>query len=190
MRRPRLVILALGFAIAAGGAGIAVAQSTHSAPTTATPTAQPAAAGAAGSAGSAGAGGLATINVTTATVLGRAEEILADAHGLPLYTYNLDTAKQSRVDAGLARLWPRLVSGSPTENGATGKLGVITDPNGQQVQYNGHFLYTFIKDAAGEVTGQGVAGFFVATPNLTNASSPTPAPPAPPAATSTNPYRY
>jgi predicted lipoprotein with Yx(FWY)xxD motif len=181
MRRPKKVILALSFAIAAGGAGIAVAQSTHSAQTTATPAAQTAMAGTAGSA---------TINVAAATVGGRSEPILVDAHGLPLYTYNLDTAKQSRVDVGLAQLWPPLVSNSPTENGANGKLGVITDSNGQQAQYNGHFLYTFVKDTPGQVTGQGVAGFAVATPNLSAKSSPAATKAAPPAATQPSPYRY
>jgi predicted lipoprotein with Yx(FWY)xxD motif len=184
MRRPKKVILALSFAIAAGGAGIAVAQSTHSAQTTATPAVQTDMAGTAGSA---------TINVASATVAGQSgqsEQILVDAHGLPLYTYNLDTAKQSRVDVGLAQLWPPLVSNSPTENGANGKLGVISDSYGRQVEYNGHFLYTFVKDTPGQVTGQGVAGFSVATPNLSAQSVPAAAKPAPSAATQPSPYRY
>jgi predicted lipoprotein with Yx(FWY)xxD motif len=181
MRRPKKVILALSFAIAVGGAGIAVAQSTHSARTTITPAAQTAMAGTAAAA---------TINVAAVTVAGQSEPILVDAHGLPLYTYNLDTAKKSLVDVGLAQLWPPLVSKSPTENGANGKLAVIADPNGEQVQYNGHFLYTFVKDTPGQVTGQGVAGFSVATPNLSTKSSPAAIKPAPPAATQPSPYRY
>jgi len=36
-----------------------------------------------------------------------------------------------------------------------------------QVAYNGHLLYTFADDHAGQVTGQGVEDFFVATPGLT-----------------------
>jgi Secreted repeat of unknown function len=41
------------------------------------------------------------------------------------------------------------------------------------VAYNGHFLYTFVEDSPGHVTGQGVQNFFVATPSLTaGASSP------------------
>jgi predicted lipoprotein with Yx(FWY)xxD motif len=181
MRRPKKIFLALGFAIAAAGAGIAVAQSTHSTPTTGTPTAQTAVAGTAGSA---------TINVATATVAGKTEHILVDAHGLALYTYNLDTANQSRVDVGLAQLWPPLVSGSPTENGATGRLGVVADPSGQQVEYNGHFLYTFVNDTPGKVTGQGVGGFSVATAKLSANYSPATTKPPPPASTQTNPYRY
>jgi hypothetical protein len=43
---------------------------------------------------------------------------------------------------------------------------VLADANGQQVLYNGHFLYTFVDDTPGQVTGQGVQGFSVATPSL------------------------
>ena len=38
--------------------------------------------------------------------------------------------------------------------------------HGDQVAYNGHLLYTFADDHAGQVTGQGVEDFFVATPGL------------------------
>jgi predicted lipoprotein with Yx(FWY)xxD motif len=108
----------------------------------------------------------ATINVTSATVDGQSEQILVDDHGLPLYTYAADTATKSHVSAGVAALWPRLVSTTPTESGSTGTLTVVTDSNGHQVQYNGHFLYTFVDDTPGHVTGQGVQHFSVATPGL------------------------
>ena len=62
------------------------------------------------------------------------------------------------------------------------------DIHGDQVAYNGHLLYTFADDQPGHVTGQGVQGFFVATPGLT-ALAGSPAPPAP-AAPSGNPYGY
>ena len=48
----------------------------------------------------------------------------------------------------------------------TGKVAVLNDVNGQQVTYNGHPLYTFADDHAGQVTGQGVQNFFVATPGI------------------------
>ena len=41
------------------------------------------------------------------------------------------------------------------------------DIHGNQVAYNGHLLYTFADDHPGQVSGQGVHGFFVATPGLT-----------------------
>jgi predicted lipoprotein with Yx(FWY)xxD motif len=181
MRRPRKLILALGVGMAAAGVGVAVAETTHSASTTAISTTTNAVPSQAGSA---------TINVATATVAGKSEQILVDGRGLPLYTYTSDTATQSGVSGALAQAWPPLVSGSPTETGATGKLGVVADPNGQLVQYNGHFLYTFVNDSPGQVTGQGVAGFSVATPDLLATSSPAATQPAPPVANQANPYGY
>jgi predicted lipoprotein with Yx(FWY)xxD motif len=57
-----------------------------------------------------------------------------------------------------------------------------TDTHGDQVAYNGHLLYTFTSDSAGQVTGQGFQNFFVATPGLTPlASSLAPATTIPPA---------
>ena len=43
---------------------------------------------------------------------------------------------------------------------------MVNDAHGPQVAYNGHVLYTFISDHPGQVTGQGVQNFFVATPGL------------------------
>jgi predicted lipoprotein with Yx(FWY)xxD motif len=45
---------------------------------------------------------------------------------------------------------------------------VLTDTNGNQVEYNGHPLYTFSGDTApGQANGEGVAGmWYVVTPNL------------------------
>ena len=48
--------------------------------------------------------------------------------------------------------------------------------NGRQVQYNGHFLYTFVNDTPNQVTGQNVQGFVVATPGLTNTDGSAPSP--------------
>ena len=58
------------------------------------------------------------------------------------------------------------------------KLGTITRSDGaQQVTYNGHPLYTFIKDTKpGETTGQGVTAFgaawFALTPSGNQAATP------------------
>jgi predicted lipoprotein with Yx(FWY)xxD motif len=122
--------------------------------------------------------GSATINVATATVNGKSEQILVDSRGLPLYTFASDTTTASHVSGGLAALWPPLDSAQPTEAGAMGKLSVVSDANGQQVEYNGHFLYTFVEDSPGHVTGQGVQNFSIATPGLTAGSATVPASPA------------
>ena len=132
----------------------------------------------------------ATLHTTKATVGGKTETILVNSHGLPLYYYPPDTAKKSFVSGELAKFWPPLVSTSPTEVGARGKLTVLVDANGHQVAYNGHFLYTFIEDRPGHVTGQGVQNFFLATPNLKPIGSSS----APKVVTTTPPsgygYRY
>jgi predicted lipoprotein with Yx(FWY)xxD motif len=119
----------------------------------------------------------ATVRTTKATVDGKTETILVDTQGLPLYYFPADTAKKSLVSGELARLWPPLLSTKPTATGTQGKLTALPDASGHQVTYNGHFLYTFIDDSPGRVTGQGISNFFVATPRLKAISS-TPKPTA------------
>jgi predicted lipoprotein with Yx(FWY)xxD motif len=108
-----------------------------------------------------------TVHIAQAAVGGTPESILVDAKGLPLYTYKPDTPTTSHVSGQLAALWPPLTASKPTAAaGTTGTLTVVATTNGQQVAYNGHFLYTFIEDSPGRVTGQGVQNFFVATPAM------------------------
>jgi predicted lipoprotein with Yx(FWY)xxD motif len=107
-----------------------------------------------------------TVHTLTTVVNGRSEAILANAHGLPLYYYQADTAKKSLVNGELAALWPPLVTAKPTATGLRGTVSAVKNVHGQQVTYNGHFLYTFVDDAPGRVTGQGVSNFFVVTPGL------------------------
>jgi predicted lipoprotein with Yx(FWY)xxD motif len=108
----------------------------------------------------------ATIHTAKATVGGTTETILVNGKGLPLYFYKPDTATRSMVTGTLAALWPPLDSTAPSENSAAGALKVVDTSNGSQVTYNGHFLYTFAEDSPGQVTGQGVQDFFVATPGM------------------------
>jgi predicted lipoprotein with Yx(FWY)xxD motif len=69
-------------------------------------------------------------------------------------------------------VWPPLLfngSGGPTSSTSlAGKLSVLTDTNGNQVEYNGHPLYAFSGDTApGQTNGEGLYGvWFVATPKL------------------------
>jgi predicted lipoprotein with Yx(FWY)xxD motif len=122
-----------------------------------------------------------TVHTTETVVGGMTEAILVDAKGLPLYIYEPDTPTTSHVTGQLAALWPPLTASAPTAApGITGTLGVVTTTNGQQVAYNGHFLYTFIEDSPGHVTGQGVQNFFVATPaTATDSAASAPASTAP-----------
>jgi len=175
MRHPKLIIAGIGLAaVAAAGGAIAAASAGGTYASNATT----------------GHSATATVRTASATVAGKTETILVNSGGLPLYFYRSDTAATSLVTGGVAALWPPLTSAAPTAAGASGKLTVVNDAHGQQVAYNGHLLYTFTSDHAGQVTGQGVQNFFVATPGLTPiASSPASAGMAP-AAPSTHGYGY
>jgi predicted lipoprotein with Yx(FWY)xxD motif len=174
VRHPRIIIASISLAAAAaigGGITATAATSSH-----------------ASSQHAASQSSAATVRTVQATVGGKTETILVNSQGLPLYYYVSDTAAKSVVTGGLAALWPPLTSASPAATGLAGKLTAVTDIHGAQVAYNGHLLYTFADDQAGQVTGQGVQGFFVATPALTPLTgSSAPSAPAPP---SGNPYGY
>jgi predicted lipoprotein with Yx(FWY)xxD motif len=166
MRHPKIIIAGIGLAAVAAIGGI---------------TAASAGASPASNAPSAGQSAAATVRTASATVGGKTETILVNGGGLPLYFYRPDTATRSLVTGGLAQLWPPLTSAAPAAVvGVSGKLAVLSDSHGDQVTYNGHPLYTFADDHAGQVTGQGVQDFFIATPGLAPiTSSSAPAGPAP-----------
>jgi predicted lipoprotein with Yx(FWY)xxD motif len=152
MRHQRITVAVVAVAVVATVAGVTIASAAGSS----TPN-QPAAA--------------ATVRTATATVQGTTETILVDAKGLPLYIYKRDTPTTSHVTGQLAALWPPLIATAPTVQGASGMLTSVATTNGRQVAYNDHFLYTFVEDSPGRVTGQGVQSFFVATPNMSAAAS-------------------
>ena len=165
MRHPRITIAVIVLAVGATAGGFAAAAGGASAsyPTRIDPSRTSTV-------------GTATVNSATASVNGKTELILVDSQGDPLYTFKADTPTNSRVTGQLATLWPPLdASGAPTAGGVSGKLTLVSTPNGRQVTYNGHFLYSFVDDRPGHVTGQGVQDFFVATPT-TGVNSTTPAP--------------
>ncbi len=102
----------------------------------------------------------ATVRVANSSV-GR---ILVDAPGRTLYLFKADSGTSSACAGACATAWPPLlVTGKPTAGtGLTAsKLGTIARSGGsQQVTYNGHPLYLFIKDKKpGDVNGQGVTAF-------------------------------
>jgi predicted lipoprotein with Yx(FWY)xxD motif len=132
----------------------------------------------------------ASLHAESSLVNGKQEKILANSQGLPLYYFKGDTAKQSKVTGELARLWPPVTGAKPTGNGVSGKLTSIPNTGGRQVAYNGHFLYSFVEDSPGHVTGQGVSGFFVATPKLKALNAATNAQTHAPATTSRSGYGY
>ncbi len=113
----------------------------------------------------------ALIHTASMKVGDKTETVLKNAKGLTLYYFTPDTAVKIACTGGCATNWPPLLatSGTPSSSPALpGKLTVLNGPNGDQVLYNGHPLYAYIKDGdAGDVYGQGVGGkWFAATPDL------------------------
>jgi predicted lipoprotein with Yx(FWY)xxD motif len=165
MRHPRIIIAGIAVAAVAAVGGVTAASAVGS-PASSAPSASASAAAA-------------TVHIVPAAVGGKTETILVNARGLPLYYYRPDTATRSLVSGGLLALWPAVTSTAPTTGaGVSSKLTVLSDAHGRQVAYNGHLLYTFTSDHAGQVTGQGVSDFFVATPGLAQITG-SPAAPAP-----------
>jgi len=163
MRPPLLAWIAAAALLAACGASTASPASTSGAAGSAgAPTASPS--GVAGS----------TVKVATATVSGGSEQVLTDASdGMTLYYFVPDTATSSKCTGTCAGYWPPLLlpSGQPTASGLSGTLSAITDANGRQVQYNGHFLYRYSgDDSPGQANGNGLnlsgGTWYVATPTL------------------------
>src|SRR5256885_11738901 len=106
------------------------------------------------------------IKTATATVNGASVTILTNAQGLTLYYRTSDAPPSTVCSGGCAAAWPPLiVSGSAAPTSATslpGKLTSATDANGNQVEYNGHPLYTFSGDTApGTTTRTGTAGVWL-----------------------------
>jgi predicted lipoprotein with Yx(FWY)xxD motif len=140
-------------------------------------------------------------------------KILVDSHGRTLYLFTKDSGTTSACSGACATAWPPLsASGTPTVGGGASAslLGTTMRSDGtSQVTYNGHPLYTFVKDKKrGDTNGEGLTAFggswFTVSPagkQVSNQQSaapapaapkpaPTPAPPAPaptPSATPTPP---
>lgn len=113
----------------------------------------------------------ALIHTASVKVGDKTVTVLKNARGLTLYYFTPDTSTKIACTGACASNWPPLVatSGTPTSNPALpGQLSVLNGPNGNQVLYNGHPLYSYSKDGhAGDAYGQGIGGkWFVATPDL------------------------
>jgi predicted lipoprotein with Yx(FWY)xxD motif len=106
-------------------------------------------------------------------VSGTSKTILTNAQGLTLYYRTSDVPPATVCSGGCAAAWPPLIaSGSSAPTGAaslSGKVTVVADANGQQVEYNGHPLYTYSGDTGpGQTTGEGVGGiWYTCTSSLT-----------------------
>jgi predicted lipoprotein with Yx(FWY)xxD motif len=112
------------------------------------------------------------VKTATATVGKKSETILTDMNGRTLYYFTSDVFHQVACTTGCIDTWsPLLFKGAGTATAAAklpGDLTTETTPNGNQVAYNGHYLYTYSGDlASGDVKGDGVGNkWYVATPDL------------------------
>ena len=87
-------------------------------------------------------------------------KILVDAQGRTLYMFTKDSGTTSACSGMCASAWPPLpATGTPTV-GSGANASLIGTAGGQQVTYNGHPLYRFVKDTKpGDVNGEGLTAF-------------------------------
>jgi predicted lipoprotein with Yx(FWY)xxD motif len=108
-----------------------------------------------------------TTPIQTATVRvanSRLGRILVDSTGHTLYLFKGDSGTSSACSGACAVAWPPVRTGATpaVAGGANAALvGTIPRSDGaRQVTYNGHPLYTFVKDhKPGDVNGQGLTAF-------------------------------
>jgi predicted lipoprotein with Yx(FWY)xxD motif len=108
-----------------------------------------------------------TTPTQTATVRvanSRLGRILVDSTGHTLYLFKADAGTSSACSGACAVAWPPLRTGAtPAVAGAANAALLRTIPRSDgapQVTYNGHPLYTFVKDhKPGDVNGQGLTAF-------------------------------
>jgi predicted lipoprotein with Yx(FWY)xxD motif len=113
-------------------------------------------------------------------VSGQAKTVLATTSGMTLYYFTPDTSTEIACSASCAQTWPPLTAtgSSVTGSSLSGTLSTFNGPNGDQVLYNGHPLYTYSGDhAQSDANGEGVLGkWYAATPDLPAATAPSASP--------------
>ena len=84
-------------------------------------------------------------------------KVLADAKGMPLYSFDKDEAGKSNCYEDCAKAWPPVLASAIDK--PVGDLTIIKRSDGSmQWADAGKPLYTFVKDKPGEVTGDGKGG--------------------------------
>jgi predicted lipoprotein with Yx(FWY)xxD motif len=152
-------LVALVFLLALTACGGSAAPSGSTTGNSVTPTASPSTAGT-------------TLGTTSTTISGKTVMLLTDNKGMTLYYFKPDTTTTAACTTGCISTWPPLLS--LTSNGPTsatslpGHLTIQTNANGQQIEYNGHPLYSYSGDTSpGQTNGEGIGNkWFVATTDL------------------------
>ena len=128
-----------GFAVALAAlvalAGCGSSGGTSSSTEAATPT----------TTGSAG-GGAATIDVADNPKLG---QVLVDSKGHTVYMFEKDESDESYCNGSCAKVWPPVTENGQLKagSGVSGKLTTLKRDDGStQVVFDGHPLYTYVKD--------------------------------------------
>jgi predicted lipoprotein with Yx(FWY)xxD motif len=86
------------------------------------------------------------------------QQVVTNSKGFTVYWFAPDTPATSKCTGSCATFWPPVKGPATAMSGVTGKLGTITRSDGTtQVTYDGHPLYTFVKDTApGQAKGNGL----------------------------------
>ena len=86
------------------------------------------------------------------------QQVVTNSAGFTVYWFAPDTSTTSKCTGSCATFWPPVKGPATAMSGVTGTLGTITRPDGtMQVTYDGHPLYTFVKDTApGQAKGNGL----------------------------------
>ena len=115
----------------------------------------------------------AVIQTATVSVNGQSVTVLTNAAGRTLYDLTADTPTSTACNSSCTTIWfPLLAKGAPSSTTPLPhQVSALRDANGQQVEYDGHLLYTFSGDtAAGQAQGEGIQSFggiwHVVTPTL------------------------
>lgn len=115
----------------------------------------------------------ALISTAQVSVMGTMTTVLTDASGKTLYYLTSDTPTSLTCTGSCLTAWPPiLATGTPTSSAQLPhQLTVLADAAGQQVEYDGHLLYTFAGDSGpGQATGEGIQTgsgvWHVVTPDL------------------------
>ncbi|MHB1893297.1 MAG: COG4315 family predicted lipoprotein [Candidatus Dormibacteria bacterium] len=117
------------------------------------------------------------VKTATISVGGSPTEVLTNAADYTLYYFIADAATHPVCTSKLiaaggspcSTIWPPLLGGHVTAPaGVTGSFTVFNGANGNQIEYNGHPLYTYSLDTGPKQShGEGVLGkWYVATPSL------------------------
>jgi predicted lipoprotein with Yx(FWY)xxD motif len=98
---------------------------------------------------------------TATTSLGR---ILVDSRGHTLYLFGKDSGRKSACSGSCATAWPPLIATAKPRAGTgaeASRLGTTKRADGrEQVTYNHHPVYTFVKDTKkGQTNGEGLNAF-------------------------------